>query len=100
MNMNDLAETKFPTEAVARLFEQYERDERRHYEECSPRERRGHIYNSIRQLRDWFDLTITAKERKAAEEAIAADWHAGETVVGALADLTDATYPEIQNELF
>jgi hypothetical protein len=55
--MSFLNETNFPADAMARVLDYVAREESRHYRDCSPRERRNHIYNSVRQLQDWLHST-------------------------------------------
>ncbi len=43
-----------PVEAINRILGYLEHDERRHFEECTKKERRNHIYNAVRDLRAWY----------------------------------------------
>ena len=54
-----------PVEAIARILEYMERDEARHFENCTKIERIGHIYHQVRALRAWFNSDAIPAEARS-----------------------------------
>jgi hypothetical protein len=55
-------------QAIVKILDHLEYDEEKHWESCSVKERRNHIYNSVRLMRKYLEQRIAAQSPSVSHQ--------------------------------
>ena len=85
-----MSDTKIPLQAIGKLIEYMEHDERKHYEQMKydGEDTSNHIYNSVKAVTDWLDAQGIPRREAQAKVYIspkAPQW---------LRDMLQETFPD------
>ena len=55
-------------QAIVKILDHLEYDEEKHYASCSAKERRNHVYRSVRLMRKYLEQRVTVQSPTATHQ--------------------------------